>query len=311
MSKDNNQLKKLRDENDDLKKQIGVLHDELKNIKKKMELSANSDELEHSVEHCAEYDDLRVVNTNLMSDLKRIDENLSKISIKVYEIDDAIEALTAYSYQYNIKILGIPQTNDSETAQETVKICLKLFNELHENIHDYDIDIAHRVKSRSNDSTPIVCKFTRRVAKETVMSKRKDLKDVNLQNIVSSEDHDDDSSTKILIFDHLTPKKQDLLKKAKSVQREIGYAFCWVKNSQILMREDNRSRVIKINNEADLERLNPSIAPTTNGWMFPPHQQMPFGHPVASYSGRGVLTRSAGRGRGGYNTRNRAASSQS
>ena len=166
------------------------------------------------------------------------------------------------------------------------------------------------MKSRSNDSKPIVCKFTRRAAKGTVISKRKNLKDVNLQNIVSCEDHDDDSSTKILIFEHLTPKKQDLLRKAKSVQREIGYAFCWVKNSQILMREDGGSRLIKINNEADLERLNSSIAPATNGCMFPPHQQMPFGHPVASYSGRGMLTRT-GRGRGGYNTRNRAASSQS
>ena len=93
------QLKKLRDENDDLKKQIAALHDELKSIKKKMELSASNDELEHSVEHIsAEYDNLKAVSTNLANDLKRIDENLSKISIKVYEIDDAIEALTAYSY---------------------------------------------------------------------------------------------------------------------------------------------------------------------------------------------------------------------
>ena len=73
---------------DDLKKQIAALHDELKSIKKKMELSASNDELEHSVEHIsAEYDNLKAVSTNLANDLKRIDENLSKISIKVYEIN--------------------------------------------------------------------------------------------------------------------------------------------------------------------------------------------------------------------------------
>lgn len=114
-------------------------------------------ELEHSVQHMsADYDDLKTTSSSLAKDLKRIDKNLTKISMKVYEIDDAIEALTAYSYQYNIKILGIPQTNENETAQDTVEICLKLFSELKANVHDCDIDIAHRVKSRNNDSKPIV-----------------------------------------------------------------------------------------------------------------------------------------------------------
>jgi len=140
------------------------------------------------------------------------------------------------------------------------------------------------------------------------MSKKADLKTIKLHNIVPCEDQDDDS--KILIFEHLPPRKQDLLRRAKSVQKEIGYAFCWVKNSQILLRQDSESRIIKINNLADLERLNPSTAQSSNGWVFPSQQQMFFEYPDANFSGKSMLTRT-GRGRGGYNTRNRAASSQS
>lgn len=74
MAKDNNHVKKLKQENDELKKQISELYDELKDIKKKMESSTSNDEIEHSVEHIsAEYDDLKANSTCLVKDLRRID----------------------------------------------------------------------------------------------------------------------------------------------------------------------------------------------------------------------------------------------
>ena len=56
-----------------------------------------------------------------------------------------MEALQPYSYQYNIKIVGFPQANESESSEDTAKLCLQLFSCLGvDGITLHDIDIAHR-----------------------------------------------------------------------------------------------------------------------------------------------------------------------
>jgi len=106
----------------------------------------------------------------------------------------------AYSYQYNLKIIGLPQANPKETAEETIELCLKLFKELGASkVNEQDIDIAHRLQIReSSKPAVIVCKFTCRIAKEAVMCKRKSLNEINLQNVVSSTGSLDNASLETL-----------------------------------------------------------------------------------------------------------------
>ena len=123
MTRDNTQVKKLREENGVLKSQLTELQNELNEGKKKLETHANNGELQDSVNFIsADYDDRIEKNSALENDVKRIDEKLAVFTQKIDELDEAIEAITAYSYQYNIKILGIPQANDKETAEQTVQI---------------------------------------------------------------------------------------------------------------------------------------------------------------------------------------------
>ena len=184
MAKNNPQIKELKRENDDLKAKITDLQNELKVIKKKLDAGTTDDELRNSVNFVsAEYDDLKETKSQIERDIKTFDRNLTEIAKKVYDIDESIESIMAYSYQYNIKIMGIPQAKDSETAEESVSICLKLFRELGAKVCEQDIDIAHRLQNR-NSTRPaaIVCKFTRRIAKEAVMTKKKELRNVDLRN---------------------------------------------------------------------------------------------------------------------------------
>jgi len=286
-------VKKLRQENDTLKEQLNEIQEELKNVKKKLETNPNTDELQTSVNFfSAEYDQYKAKESSMENQVKSIEDKLSTIEKKVYEIDEAIESILAYSYQYNIKIVGLPQAKASESAAETVELCQKLFNELSDkiNVHPYDIDIAHRLPTR-DDSKPatIVCKFTRRVAKEAVMSKRKLISSIDIQKLVPTCGKDFNSSS-MAIFEHLTPKKQDLLKKAKSFQREFNYDFCWVKNGEVLLRESQDSKIIKIKSQIVLEALKTSISsPSSAGaWQFPPS----FSDNRGRGRGRGIQRRS-------------------
>ena len=77
-----------------------------------------------------------------------------------------------------------------------------------------DIHTAHRVPSRNSSSIslkPITCKFVRRIAREDVMSHRREINQANPTAVGIS--NGDLSNADIL--DHLTPKAQELLFKAK------------------------------------------------------------------------------------------------
>ena len=71
--------------------------------------------------------------------------------------------------------VGVPELSQ-ETAEVTRKLCAKLLAEMGTNISLQEVDIAHRVPLRSagNLPKPIIGKFTRRLAKEAVMARRKD-----------------------------------------------------------------------------------------------------------------------------------------
>ena len=252
MAKD--KLDKLRQENHDLKSQIADLQEELTQVKCKIASNPTNDDLAKSVDFLSnEYDDLKTNKISVVEDLKHIESKLYLISKKVCEIDDAIESIVQYSYQYNVKILGVPQESDTESAEQTVNICVKLFQEMGANITSNDIDIAHRIPNRTKTCpAPIVCKFTRRIAKEAVMKKKKEINKVDLRKLVSTACVDD---VRLEIFDHLTPKQQELLRQTKIFQRENNFAFCWVKNQVILLREVEDGKIIRIKSQHDLDEL--------------------------------------------------------
>ena len=124
-------------------------------------------------------------------------------------------------------------------------------------ISPMDTEIAHRIPSRNKQSCSltIICKFTRLTAKEAVMQKKtnkktREISDVDLEKCLPAE-----SGNSMKIFEHLTPKQQDLLKRAKHFQKENNYQFCWVRNQKILLRECEENNLIHVASMEVLQRL--------------------------------------------------------
>ena len=112
----------------------------------------------------AQNDDLILFKNNTMKELKHINQQVNIISKKCEVIANAVEQIEDYSYQYNIKITGMPQQNPNESAKKTTSMCLKLFTAIGADVSINDVDIAHRVPARrqSNRSYAIICKFGER-----------------------------------------------------------------------------------------------------------------------------------------------------
>ena len=90
--------------------------------------------------------------------------------------------MQVYSNGFNIKLLGIPELKENEDVFETSALCVRLFNQMGGNVTINDIDLAHRItprKATKSGPKPIVCKFTRRLARNSVMAARKDVSKVD------------------------------------------------------------------------------------------------------------------------------------
>lgn len=79
-----------------------------------------------------------------------------------------------------------------------------------------DIDTAHRIPTRNATSSlrPVVCKFTRRIAKENVMNVRKDAYKVTASSIGLPADC---TLENVKLFDHLILQLKGL---ASDLQRD-------------------------------------------------------------------------------------------
>jgi len=211
------------------------------------------------------YDELLKFQKKANDQLQRIESRLLDIESRVQKLSEAIDEALIYSYQYNLKLIGVPQVDKKESADQTTDLCLKIFKAIGANVNINDIDIAHRVPSRRTNTNimatranparidnPIVCKFTRRLAKNDVLSKKKNLKDITPSSLSVSIPV---PGLRILIFRHLAPRIQILFNMTKEYKANHHYKYCWAKDSCVFLRKDDDSTIIKIECEDDLEAL--------------------------------------------------------
>jgi hypothetical protein len=202
-----------------------------------------------------EYDDLHRFRNSSKQQMSRLESRLTVLAEKVENLAKSIDEAEQYSYAYNVKMLGIPEFTSNETAAETSQLCVDIFNAVGANVSIADIDIAHRVKPRRSNGSqpkPIVCKFIRRLAREQVMAVRQNIKKIDPTRAGLSRET---SMEYAGIYDHLTPKRQQLLVAAKKFKSDNNFSYCWTKNSTIYLRKTKEARAIKINDNHDLETL--------------------------------------------------------
>ena len=172
-------------------------------------------------------------------ELQRLSAKLKELKAKVNTIGNAIDEIQEYSFQYNVKIVGVPERLQDESAASISKLCLNIFKETGADVSMYDTDTAHRVPSRNNNGKPkpIVCRIVQRLANESVMNHHESCK-LNPASVGLPEDA---LLSAVRIFDHLSPRMQTVLFEAKKFKDQHHYQYCWSKGSFVYLRENATS----------------------------------------------------------------------
>ena len=158
----------LKQQNQSLEQQVDALCKEVKSLKESFAATeavnenkltavtnASNDETARSLQYLSdEYDDLSASNSSVSVQLKQISHRLNVLSAQVERVANAMNDAEEYNYQFNVKIIGLPELNSSETAPATSPLCVKLFQEMGAEVSILVIDIAHRVSTRNESKGP-------------------------------------------------------------------------------------------------------------------------------------------------------------
>lgn len=118
-------------------------------------------------------DDMMSLQDQTLKGLKSITERLNSISNRCGEIKSYTDNAEDYSYQFNVKIIGMPVASANESVEETAGLCLRLF----QLIGAKDISIL------DNRPNPIICRFVRRLARNRVIAFRKSVCNVTSKQL--------------------------------------------------------------------------------------------------------------------------------
>ena len=193
--------------------------------------------------------------------LINIQPNVAKITLwrtknKVYDLGQRVrnlefdhDALEQYTRKFNVEVHGIPECEGENLADIIIKIGQKISVD----ITSQDIDIVHRLRKKTPTAKPIIVRFTSYRKKRESYQSRFNLKTTKISEIIESVQHEVEA--RIYINENLTPRRQELLAKARKMRKAKKLVRVWTVDGKLFVRKTEESRPVRISEDWDLENL--------------------------------------------------------
>ncbi|XP_037294137.1 uncharacterized protein LOC119189193 [Manduca sexta] len=160
-------------------------------------------------------------------------EGLMKMETEMFSLRNRFKELESYrreceqrSRMNNIEFKGVPEAK----TENLIEIVSRIGELIAFKIPKEQINYIARVPMRGNNrSKNIICSVHSRYIKVDFVAAAKKHKAILSSNIGLQGD------TRIFVNDHLTLDNKLLLNKTKSVAKEQGFAYVWVKSCKILI----------------------------------------------------------------------------
>lgn len=197
-------------------------------------------------------------STKLMKDIKdelaavkKENEHLRNMNVtlntEVTSLKDRVRTLEQYSRKNNVEVSGIPET----PREDVIGLVKDVGKALGVEIQESDISTAHRVPSyRKDRPSPLIVQFSRRVTRDTFLSKFKAKNGLTARQINTSF-----PAQTVYINEHLSPENKIFLSKLKLKCKEIGYQYAWCKEGKFFARKCQGERYHRVDTYEELNKL--------------------------------------------------------
>lgn len=213
------------------------------------DIRKQNDGLIDSIEHLSnENKDLKLQLNNMDKERK---SNLEYIQV----LENKIETLEKTQNLSSIEVKNIPP-QQRESKDDLLKVITKLGTTLNLPIHSYDIRDIYRINTKTEENKPIIVDFTSIITKDSVIEHSKKFNNQHKENKLNTTHlHINGPSKNIYISERLTPKTRRLFFLARDFANSYEYKYCWTAGGKVYLRKKDGERALRINLEADLEKL--------------------------------------------------------
>lgn len=182
------------------------------------------------------------------------DLNIAKETI--VELQSANNLQDQLSRQNNLELSGVPSRGGENLNTILSDLCKKVGFIL----QDTDIDTIHRVRPFFNTGSErnkeglrhpsIIIRFTQRRRKDQLIAAVRARRGITTADIGIPG-----PAYNLYLNDHLTPANKLLLKRARELKVKCSYSYLWVRDCKILIRKNDKSGIIRISKESDLQKI--------------------------------------------------------
>lgn len=241
--------------NEDMIKFLQEMKEELKTHTNKQLKSLEAD-LGKSVENCHEkITELIKTVSEQSSALKEFEklfdamkQENTTLRAKVRSLEQQLDDTDQYTRINCLEINGVPETNN----ENVVEIVQTIGKVLQVTVSAEDIDACHRLGPKQDGRRRgIIVKFVRRHMKEEMLRKRKIKRNLNTSDIGMASG----PAEVVYMNESLSPARRKVLNAARSLRKEQGFTFVWVKNGKVFLRKDEGSKAIMLTNMDQLTDL--------------------------------------------------------
>lgn len=228
------EIRELRQEQQALKTSIEYAHEEISDLKKRLETEQS----------------ITKQRTQEKQELQAKCDGLEK---KALDLERRLTQSEQYSRSRNLEIQGVPKSEN----ESVLDIVSKIGTVITENITVSDIEVCHRVPTRDPLKSNILVQFTSRTKRDAVLKKAKKTR-------INHKDIGLDTAAPVYVNEHLCPALKRLLGMAVKRKHECSWKSVWSYNGKIFAKETDSSDPVHISDERDLAKMTPSMSTTTS-----------------------------------------------
>jgi chromosome segregation ATPase len=217
------------------------------------EVRKQNEEIQGSIEFLSQqYTELRD-KVSQLEDVQK--QNATYIRI----LETKIENIDQQNRRTSIEIRNIPVSN-TETKQDLLNIFHKISTTLNSDAKASDVCDIFRVNSKVPSSKPIICCLNSVLLKEQLLKHLREFNTAHRANKLNTEHLQIQGPHQpIFISESLTPRLKRLYAVTRGFAGANGFQFCWVSRGRIYLRKRQGDKLIYVESETDLTRLDKTI----------------------------------------------------
>lgn len=186
--------------------------------------------------------------------VRKLEGEKKKEQEHIQILEEKIEDLQRNSRKASLE-LRIASNIKTENKEELIKLLLNLAKSTNIEINKSDIRDIYRIKGNQKNSQ-IIIELSSVSLKTDLLKATKLFNRKNKNNKLNASHlgYEKDSSP-IFLVEQLTAKANRLYFLARGLVKTKPYTFCWTANGKVFVRKDEKSPIIRITNEDQIQKL--------------------------------------------------------